>query len=96
MSADATPPHLNVFPAFGWLSCVAWFFAVLCVWVAQRACACACQSICPGDAALGVSSPIFSKWFLTLGLLSLRASLVLVCLGSPFGDDFAVRESIFG
>ena len=68
--------------------------AVLCVWVAQLACACACQSICPGDAALGVSSPNFPKWFLTLGLLSLRASLV--CLGSLFGYDFGVRESIFG
>jgi hypothetical protein len=34
-NADATPPHLEVSPAFGKLSWDAWFFAVLCVWVAQ-------------------------------------------------------------
>jgi len=34
-NADATPPHLNVFPAFGELRWCAWFFAILCVWVAQ-------------------------------------------------------------
>ncbi len=34
-NAYATPPHLVVLGAFGWLSWGAWFFAVLCVWVAQ-------------------------------------------------------------
>ena len=34
-NADATPPHLKFFPAFGELILDAWFFAVLCVRVAQ-------------------------------------------------------------
>ena len=36
-NADATPPHLDVFLAFGKLRWDAWFFSVLCVWFAQLA-----------------------------------------------------------